>query len=189
MVLAAQDACWEGLEAKIALDIAQAKLLEAVAHTAYKTPRDWPAGQRDSLWRQCDYVRELSRVAGCNRREAGAVVLASFLAPTDRAESDLVAAYRRLRDLSGKSLEPTAQWSIITGMIAVFADQADDEVTDTDLLSPLNEWLTDKCGEISVDHELADVVSQNIAQHWVRFHKGAGNLSALLAQHLAQKAI
>ncbi len=185
MVAAAQDACWEGLEAKIALDIGQTRLLAMAAHSAYETPRDWPAGQRDSLWRQCDHVRELSRVAGCNRREAGAVVLASFLAPADQAESNLIAAHRRLRDLSGKSVEPTAQWSIITGLIAVFADQAR-KVTDDDLLQPLSDWIADKCGEINVDQQLADVVSRNFAKHWFRFHKRAGNLAPRLAQHLTR---
>lgn len=183
LVAAAQDACWEGLEAKIALDIAQDHLLATATSSVYETPRDWPARQRDTLWRQCDYVRELSRVAGCNRREAGAIVLASFLTPVDQAESDLVAAYRRLRDLSGENLEPTAAWSIITGLIAVFADQAR-TVPDGDLLPPLCDWLTDKCGEIQVDRTLADVVSRNFAKHWFRFHKRAGNLAPQIARRL-----
>jgi hypothetical protein len=65
------------------------------------------------------------------------------------------------------------------GMIAVFADQAR-KVTDTDFLSPLNDWLADKCGEIRVDHELADVVSQNLPNTGSAFTKGQETLQPFL---------
>lgn len=64
---AARNACWESMEAKIALDIAQGQLLRT-ASAISPAPRDWPGALRDRLWRECDHVRELSRVAGCNRR-------------------------------------------------------------------------------------------------------------------------
>jgi len=103
LLTAARNACWESMEAKVALDIAQKKFLETSSSSLSPmspTPRDWRGADRDPLWRECDHVRELSRVAGSNRREAGAIVLASFLAPVDQAESDLIAAYRRVRELS-----------------------------------------------------------------------------------------
>ena len=182
---AARNACWESMEAKIALDIAQDKLLQT-ARSSAPTPRDWPGALRDPLWRECDHVRELSRVTGCNRREAGAVVLASLLAPADHAESDLIAAYRRVRDLSGGKPEPTAAWSVVIGLIAVFVDQVQETPREA-LIDPLSEWLIDRCGEIPIDAALACVVEKNFARHWSGFHDQAGALAPLIATRLLQK--
>jgi hypothetical protein len=186
---AARNACWESMEAKIALDIAQKKFLDtAGSPSAPKshTPRDWRGADRDRLWRECDHVRELSRVAGSNRREAGAIVLASFLAPVDQAESDLIAAYRRVRELSGGKSEPTAAWSVIIGLIAVFMDQAGDSETSA-LINPVSEWLKDRCGEIYMDNDLRKVVKNNFAKHWRGFHGPAGDLAPFIAARLLQK--
>jgi hypothetical protein len=186
LVGAARDACWEGMEAKLSLDIAEDSVLSNAASTAYATPRDWPGRIRDRLWMQSDHVRELSRVAGCNRREAGAVVIASFLAPTDQAESDLIAAYRRLQDLSGK-LEPTSAWSVVVGLIAVFADQLRG-FPDHELIDPLCEWLTEKCGQIPASDAVVAVVARNYARYWQRFHSRAASLAPQAAIRLAARA-
>lgn len=185
----ARNACWESMEAKIALDIAQREFqhtAESSSSPESPSPRDWRGAVRDRMWRECDHVRELSRVAGSNRREAGAVVLASFLAPVDQAESDLIAAYRRVRDLSGGKPEPTAAWSVIIGLIAVFADQAENKEPHA-LIDPLSEWLKDRCGEIRMDTKLSGVVKENFAKHWREFHGPAGDLAALIATRLLQK--
>jgi SIR2-like domain len=187
LVNAARDACWEGMEAKLALDIAENRLRSLAASLRYETPRDWPGRDRDALWLQSDHVRELSRVAGSNRREAGAVVLASFLAPIDRAEGDLIASYRRLRDLSGGQIEPTSAWAVIIGLIAVFADQAR-TVSDHELVSPLCTWLADKCGQIPISTALASVVEQNYTRHWQQFHRRAANLAPRVAGQLLREA-
>jgi hypothetical protein len=168
---AARDACWESMEAKIALDLVQGKLLRATRSRS-PTPRN-----------ECDHVRQLSRVAGCNRREAGAIVLASFLAPADQAESDLIAAYRRVRDLSGGNPEPTAAWSVIIGLIAVFVDRSQEKSVEK-LIDPVGEWLIDRCGEIPIDAALVDVVTNNFATHWRGFHGQAGDLAPLIAERL-----
>jgi hypothetical protein len=179
---AARDACWESMEAKIALDLVQGKLLRATRSRS-PTPRNWRGSLRDHLWRECDHVRQLSRVAGCNRREAGAIVLASFLAPADQAESDLIAAYRRVRDLSGGNPEPTAAWSVIIGLIAVFVDRSQEKSVEK-LIDPVGEWLIDRCGEIPIDAALVDVVTNNFATHWRGFHGQAGDLAPLIAERL-----
>jgi hypothetical protein len=170
------------MEAKIALDLVQGKLLRATRSRS-PTPRNWRGSLRDHLWRECDHVRQLSRVAGCNRREAGAIVLASFLAPADQAESDLIAAYRRVRDLSGGNPEPTAAWSVIIGLIAVFVDRSQEKSVEK-LIDPVGEWLIDRCGEIPIDAALVDVVTNNFATHWRGFHGQAGDLAPLIAERL-----
>ena len=144
------------------LDIAENRVRSHAASIRYETPRDWPGRDRDALWLQCEHVRELSRVVGCNRREAGAVVLSSFLAPIERAEGDLIASYRRLRDLSGGLMEPTSAWAVLIGLIAVFADQTRTAL-DHKLTDPLCEWLVDKCGKIPISNALAAVVEKNYA--------------------------
>jgi hypothetical protein len=186
LVRAAQDACWEGIEAKVALDIVQSALMEAIAHSAIRTPRDLPGSLRNRLWIHSDHVRSLSRVAGNSRREAGAIVLASFLAPTDQAEGDLIAAYRRLGDLSGGQHEPTAAWSIVIGLVALFADRTG-AVMDNELIDPLCEWLMGKCGEIPLDLTLLEVVNRNYASHWGQFHARAANLVPKIAERLLDR--
>lgn len=187
LVGAARDACWEAMEAKLMLDIAENKLLSQAASSPYETPRDWPGRVRDVLWLQSDHVRELSRVAGCNRRESGAVVLASFLAPAERAEGDLIASYRRLRDLSGGQMEPTSAWSVVIGLIAVYADQTR-SVPDHELISPLCAWLVDKCGVIPISEALSSVVERNYARYWQQFHRRAANLAPRVAALLLRGA-
>jgi hypothetical protein len=184
LVRTAQDACWEAIEAKVALDMVEDRIAHEYASSAARSPRDFPGGLRHRLWKQSEYVRSLSRVAGCNRREAGAIVLASLLAPYDQAEGDLIAAYRRVADLSGGRPEPTAAWSILIGLIALFVDQAGGKVMDNDLIEPLSEWLTDKCGPITVDAALAEVVNRNYATYWSGFHNRAANLAPKVAEHL-----
>lgn len=184
LVHATQDACWEGMEAKVALDIVQNTIMHECR--AATSPRDLPGGLRHRLWIQSDHVRSLSRVAGCNRREAGAIVLASFLAPNDQAEGDLIAAYRRVSDLSGGRPEPTAAWSIIIGLIALFVDQAGPSAMDHELIDPLYDWLTDKCGQIPIDTALLKVVSLNCATHWSGFHTRAANLAPKVAERLVR---
>jgi hypothetical protein len=183
LVRAAQDACWEGIEAKVSLDLVQAAIAQEYRSGAFRSPRDLPGSLRHRLWIQCDHVRSLARVAGCTRREVGAVVLGSFLAPVDQAEGDLIAAYRRLGDLSGQH-EPTAAWSIAIGLMALFADQARPRAMDHDLLTPLCEWLNDKCGTIPIDDTLLDVVTNNFASHWSGFHMRAANLAPQVARLL-----
>jgi hypothetical protein len=121
-----------------------------------------------------------------SRREAGAVVIASFLAPTDQAESDLIAAYRRLQDLSGK-LEPTSAWSVVVGLIAVFTDQLRG-FPDHELIDPLCEWLTEKCGQIPASDAVVAVVARNYARYWQRFHSRAASLAPQAAIRLAARA-
>jgi hypothetical protein len=187
LVSAARDACWEGMEAKLTLDIAENKVRSHAASIRYETPRDWPGRDRDALWLASDHVRELSRVAGYNRREAGAVVLSSFLAPIERAEGDLIASYRRLRDLSGGQMEPTSAWAVIIGLIAVFVDQTGTAL-EHELIGPLCEWLIDKCGEIPISNALAPVVERNYARHWQQFHRRAANLAPRVAAQLLRGA-
>ena len=184
LIRAAQDACWEGIEAKVALDIVQIELGRRYQASSLQSPRDLPAGQRHNLFVQIDHARSLGRVAGCSRREAGAIVLASFLAPADQAEGDLIAAYRRLGDLGGGHYEPTAAWSLIIGLIALFADQAGPMTMDDDLIDPLCAWLRDKCGYIPIDDDLLKVVRGNYANHWNGFHRRASNLAPKVASRL-----
>jgi SIR2-like domain len=180
----AQAARWESMEAKVALDLAQSALM--VMRRAQPQDlrlRDLPNTSRDRLWRTCDWVRELARVSGSNRREIGAIVLASFVAPATQAESDLVAAYRLVRELHPGQAEPTAAWSIIIGLIAVFVDQAG-ELTFDQLVELLVPWLRNKCGVIPVNESLVQVVRNNYGPHWGQFHRKAADLAPHVAQAL-----
>lgn len=184
LVARAQAARWESMEAKIALDLAQSVLMDMRrSHPADLRLRDLPNNARDRLWKLCDWVRELARVSGSNRREIGAIVLASFVAPTAQAESDLVAAYRQSTELHAGQVEPTAAWSIVIGLIAVFVDQAKDVPFDQ-LLEALMPWLRNKCGVIPMDERLAKVVKENYGPHWGSFHRKAADLAPYVAERL-----
>ncbi|NEA31754.1 SIR2 family protein [Streptomyces sp. SID13031] len=183
-----QEAYWEGMEAKVAHDLAENRIKLEIVNRPDTTLRDWPDSVRSALHEQCDHVRELARVAGSTRREAGAIVLGSFFISPDRAQSDLIAAYRRLTDLGGGRSEPTASWSVIVGLIAAVSDQARD-VPSERLLPSLCEWLLDKCGKVPLDGSILTTVEQNYSVFWRTFHPRAADLAVEVARLLQGRAI
>ncbi|WP_432876403.1 SIR2 family protein [Kribbella sp. CA-245084] len=188
-----QNAYWEGIEAKVALDLVEMRIKDeagartAVDHGRSPTMRDWPDSLRADLFGQCDHVRELARVVGSTRREVGAIVLASFFIPADQAEGYLIAAYRRMTEMSAGRPEPTATWAVIIGLIAAYSDQASG-VEDARLVPVLCEWLQDKCGRIPLDEPIADAVEQVYAVFWKRFHPRAAELAVGVAKSLLATA-
>nr|WP_242000952.1 SIR2 family protein [Kribbella rubisoli] len=188
-----QKAYWEGIEAKVALDLVETRIKEeaaartTVVHGRSPTMRDWPDSLRAELFGQCDHVRELARVVGSTRREVGAIVLASFFIPADQAEGYLIAAYRRMTEMSAGRPEPTATWAVIIGLIAAYSDQASG-VEDARLVPVLCEWLQDKCGRIPLDEPIADAVEQVYLVFWSRFHRRAAELAVSVAKSLLPTA-
>lgn len=188
-----QRAYWEGIEAKVALDLVEIRIKEETAARSTDdqgrspTMRDWPDSLRAELFGQCDHVRELARVVGSTRREVGAIVLASFFIPADQAEGYLIAAYRRMTEMSAGRPEPTATWAVIIGLIAAYSDQAPG-VDDERLVPVLCEWLQDKCGRIPLDEPIAQAVEQVYAVFWRKFHRRAAGLAIGVARSLLASA-
>lgn len=183
LVRMAQEARWESIEAKFVLDLAEKRFRRQVASNSLEAPRDMSARVRDSLRADLDHARDVSRVAGVSRRETPATVLASFLAPPEKAEADLVAAYRRLKDFGGEHMEHGSAWSIVFGLTAAFVDQARD-FPDEDLIAPVCQYIDDKCGQVPLNRSILVAVQRNYSRYWQSFHRRAANLAPRVAAHM-----
>jgi hypothetical protein len=180
LLLDAGAAWWEGMEAKIALDILERRLGREVEKlnpslladefdpgdfVALRHSRDF---DKEELWHHANDVRGLARVAGCTRREIGAVTLGSFVVDTERAVASLLAAYRRLLARSAGSPEPTTAWSVAFGLIAALVDRSSN---DSQLSGQrVAQWLTEKCERFPTEPYYLQAAADNYLRYWGTFH-------------------
>lgn len=183
LLILTRKASWEGMEAKLVLDLAEKRFRAQIEDNPLEAPRDLSARVRDMLWMELDHAREISRVSGFSRREISATVLASFLAPTVRAEADLIASYRRLREFGGEQMESGSAWSVVFGLIAVFVDQARD-FSDQELIEPICSFVEGKCGHVPLNAAILSAVEGNYSKYWRPFHRRAANLAPRVAAHM-----
>jgi hypothetical protein len=106
-----------------------------------------------------------------------------MLTSSTQAEGELVAAYRRLRELTDGKPEPTAAWGVAIALMAAFLDQVPHVIED-ELVDPLCDWLTQKCGVIPINAELAEVVKRNYAAYWRDYHQRAAGVAGRVAERL-----
>jgi hypothetical protein len=169
----AAHAAWEALEAKIALDQLQAEFLSRV-RTDSRKPREWGESARRLLLALGDDACGAARVAGCFRREVGAVVLSSFIAPLQQAERNLIAIHRRFVESSSRLQELSMLWWIYIGFLGVFCDKHRPVAADS---REAFRWLTQRCGAPDVPgKELLTAIRGNSIPHWRKFHEPAADL-------------
>jgi hypothetical protein len=165
---------WEGIEAKIALDVAQQTFAEAKALQPDECPRKWREKERSAVLTAAEDARIAARTAGCLRREVGSVVVGSFVAPIASAESTLLAIYQRF-NTGNRRVELSMLWWIYTGLLAVFADTREERrATRNEALR----WLTRRCGQLQpTKGHMLRAVAENSIPHWKFFHAKAGELA------------
>jgi SIR2-like domain len=173
----AAECAWEAIEAKLALDQAQIRF-ESLATKLRGTsvPRDWTDSARQEILALSEDARNVSRMAGCIRREVGAVVLGSFVAPSRAAERSLIAVYERVAESSGRRQETSMIWWVIIGLLAVYCDSRPKVKygTEDSLL-----WLTRLLG-VPQPMSMGSLqgVKENSIPHWRKYHKDAADLAA-----------
>jgi hypothetical protein len=184
---------WESIESKIALDQAQTKFNEirerilakqgATGETSTNidiTPRNWNNAIRQELLDLSDDAKAIARMAGCFRREVGAVVLGSFVAPLQVAERNLIAIYKRCVENSGRSRELLMIWWIYFGLLAVLCEQRRGKICSGE---EGLQWLKQLCDQPKpLDENAREAITSNSIPHWGKYHSGAATLARKVAE-------
>lgn len=164
---------WEGIEAKIVLDIFQSEFSRSV-NEFQRYPREWGDSIKRNLLSLYSDAHSVSRAAGCLRREVGAVVQGSFMLPLQQAERNLIAVYERFLENSGRRHELSMVWWIYIGLLAVFCEQRQFSFTAKEAI----EWLSYRCGQIRLPSvNILKAIKRNSIPYWETYHKPAADLT------------
>jgi hypothetical protein len=171
---------WEGIEAKIVLDIFQSEFSRS-AEEFPRFPREWGDSTKRNLLPLYNDAYAVSRTAGCLRREVGAVVQGSFVIPLQEAERNLIAIHERFLENSGRQQELSMVWWIYLGLLAVFCEQRQPRYE----AAEAQEWLCQRCGQIRLPSEnVLKAIKRNSIPHWRNNHKTAAELTESLLRNL-----
>jgi len=172
---------WEGIEAKIVLDIFQSEFSRYVDEFQSLLPREWGDTTKRNLLALYADAHYVSRTAGCLRREVGAVVQGSFMLPLQEAERNLIAVHERFLESSGRQQELSMVWWIYIGLLAVFCEQRQPSFNPEDAIG----WLLYRCGEIRwPSPNILKAIKHNSMPHWGSYHPRAVELTdEILKKH------
>lgn len=171
---------WESIEAKLSLDLCELKFRSAQRNNNSKPLRELPNEHRLELLNFALDARESARVAGCARRELGAVALASLVEDHERAEADLVGIYHGMVKAVAGGAGPIGTWAIYAGLIATLLDRSTKNPIDA---ASASKWIQERCGTLrSPEHLDTPAV---LRDYWSAFHPEAGELVAQTAQFVA----
>jgi hypothetical protein len=113
-------------------------------------------------------------MAGCVRRELGAVVLGSLVEEPREAEADLLASFHAYSRHAEAGLGPFGDWAIYLALLAALKDGRGKKLSPRRVLG----WLEERCGSISRETLLNVHVHDVVTDYWHQFHPRAAGLAA-----------
>lgn len=179
---------WESIESKIVLDICEFGFKREMGCEG-RIPRSLSEQQKRKLLGQALDAREVARMAGCGRRELGAVALSSLVADTERAETDLVGILQGFARRTESGAGPVGDWDIYVGLLATLIDRRSTKKIRHEIKAEAaKEWLEDRCGKINCfsfggTSDVKDVIHA----YWKDFHPEAATLAEGVAQIVYQE--
>jgi hypothetical protein len=170
---------WEGIEAKIALDICEHHFEKRIPRRPLKgwgiKLRSHP--ERDVLTRFATDAWETARMAGCGRRELGAIALASLVVPPEQAEANLVGVLHAVSKRVEAGAGPVGDWGIYTGLLATLLDRSQRTTEPRAALA----WLEERCGKIRAETLRGTDVPTALARYWQAYRPDAAELAEQVA--------